>query len=340
MVDSLSLRMTRFQVRDNPDMLVEPGRISARNGDIETEIPLWTDPHGKNHYGRKAYHNGKLLNVTIDDKGARVKFSLPKVYTGNLNIEPLTKVESNIAFDKVQKILSDIGIDTDIREGIISRVDLFKNGIMENPVPYYLRLLGGLPEGTRMKKRDYGETVLFHNTQREVCLYDKVQELEKRGVVSKQHSGNILRCELRLIRGRVVKAETLIEANHLIGQWDSLEDVYLRNVNNTLSRGNTDVKSFAVEIERLEYLQSKFPGRNSFQKVVSSYGLAKLFDAFGGNEDVFFETIKSKFGINAAYRATKMFQEIGFEFGTWDTGKISGAELWGELKQKLLTKVA
>lgn len=120
----------------------------------------------------------------------RIECSLPKFFKGN-NIYSLEYWE---VLEVIRKIELELGIS--LREGIIRRIDIFKNLQTEFKPINYFRYLGDCRFFIRSVVKS---TLYYKNNSREMYLYDKISEvIAKAGNVPNEFSGkNIMRLECR-----------------------------------------------------------------------------------------------------------------------------------------------
>jgi hypothetical protein len=225
MIDSLYLTLGDYEVASAPKLRVQPAPFDAETGAQLPSCRLWST-RGGGVEGVKAYHNSDSMQVTLrpmsgggaagDGEFAplclvgsaprvlcHVNFSVPKRSGGN-NYMAVGFDESKAAVRGVERELRDIGIRTNIERATVSRLDAFRNVITDEPFPAYQRVFAQL-QAKRMQKRDYGTTYLWHNTQQECCVYDKLAEMAARKVDVTSYPQNTMRFEHRMLNGRKVR---------------------------------------------------------------------------------------------------------------------------------------
>jgi hypothetical protein len=232
MIDTLKVSLSDYEITSDADIVVQPSNFNAATGEMTGNYPLW---HTGSRYveGARAFHNSEMFNLTIkpvrptepDKMGCFVQFSVPKVATGS-NYYPTDKAGTVDALKTIQKELKSIGVKTNLKDASLSRVDTFKTVQATEPYQTYHGVLGML-QGQRMAKRDYGTTFLWSNTQQEICVYDKLAEMQQRKCDVSRLPGNSIRFEHRVLKARKVR-ETfgMRSVNDLVKLHQTLSDSY------------------------------------------------------------------------------------------------------------------
>jgi len=106
------------------------------------------------------------------------------------------------AVEAIKHDMELLGIELAVESLVLNQVDLSRQAVMPDPIPFYHPTLSAL-QGTRMKKTDYPSGVSFSNTQKQVVFYDKTEQVVKVKQVTDIPS-NMLRCEARWKKSRVI----------------------------------------------------------------------------------------------------------------------------------------
>ena len=200
MIDTLKVFIQDFTVKPDSKIVIQPSPYILGSGELTSDHPL-IESEGVSVGGSKAYLNTDKFNLTIHDKSrAFLQCSLPKVIAGD-NYKSLNKAEAEKAINSVGQELWESGFHTDINKGNISRIDTFRNVITEEPYLQYADLFRIL-RGKRKLKRDYGSTFLWHNTQEQLTIYDKIAEMKIKKVDTRNYPINTMRFEHRLLNKR------------------------------------------------------------------------------------------------------------------------------------------
>lgn len=286
MIDTIKLFIEDFTVKPDSKIVIQPSPYILGSGELTSDHPL-IESEGVSVGGAKAYLNTDRFNLTIRDKSkAFLQCSLPKVIAAD-NYKPLSKAEAEQAITSVGKDLWSSGFHTDINKSNISRIDTFRNVLTEEPYQQYADLFRVL-RGKRKLKRDYGSTFLWHNTQEQLCVYDKLAEMRIRKKDTKDYPENTMRFEHRLLNKRKAKNVLGFSAVEAIpDNWQVIKD-------KTIEAWKRDLFSFTVDdIEVLasgevEDLVRHFSNKNerylsNFYKYYGALQLSKMIspETFG-----------------------------------------------------------
>ncbi len=211
MLDTVKLCLDDFEVQPDADLELSSATVNTGTGELGAEYPLWRN--GKlTVRGTKAFHNGERVNVTFNPRREApseqalciVQFSVPKVASGG-NYYPTDARGTQEALNTVGKYLDGIGIRTNLERATVGRLDAAKTESMREPFEGYTPVLSRL-QGKRAQRRDYGSTMLWGNTQWEICGYDKREEMSRAKVSVAGLPANPLRLELRALKSQKVRS--------------------------------------------------------------------------------------------------------------------------------------
>jgi hypothetical protein len=249
MIDTLKLRLSDYSIGSKPDITIQPSAVNAATSEFRAEYPLWHD--GSRYVlGARAYHNAENFNLSIqpmspsepDSVGCFVQFSVPKVATGS-NYHPTDHKGTVEALKSIQKQLGAIGVKTNLKTANLSRVDTFKTVSAKEPYHSYHPVLAML-QGQRMAKRDYGTTFLWGNTQQEICVYDKLVEMQHRKCNVTGLPENSIRFEHRMLKAKKVRDTLQMRTvADLVAAPDHVRDTYCKVMEKQL---------FKLSIEEIE----------------------------------------------------------------------------------------
>jgi len=349
MIDTVKLLVSNYEVTRESSLQVQPATYRVSTGEEEpvSEFSLFQDTGGRLYKGSKAYLNNDKFNLTIQPfTKARngvccfVSFSIPKVYSGENNFYSVGKEGSREAIQLVEQGLSEVGFKTNLEKADISRVDTFKNIQTEEMFSSYYSLFS-LLKARRAIQRGYGTTFLLHNTQQEFCVYDKLAELQSRGLDTSRFPAQSMRFEHRLLN----KAKT--------------ERVYgFTKVKQLFSGGYEKMKAcqveewrksmFSYEVEDIVLLGSKQLeqelriyqerySRNYFDRYLRAYGAYRLA-AEAGIEVVSMALKNLESDRMKVWRAEKLLKDYKREIELMreDPGSNKTmAVLYMELKEKV-----
>lgn len=254
MLDTLKLCLEDWEIKQGAELLIQPSPVNYATGELTSHFPLWRNSKGEMEMGSKAYLNTQNLNLDIkpfsNGRGGIqcfVKFSIPKIHNGE-NYYSVGKEGTLAVLKKVEGELKEAGIKTNIEEASLSRIDTFQNVITEEPFYSYSPLFS-LLQANRKMRRDYGTTFLWSNTQQELCIYDKLTEMENRKIETSSYPAQTMRFEWRLLNKK--KIETVMgfsKVRELPAQWGELKEKH---------REIWQKDIFKMEVEEVEILASK-----------------------------------------------------------------------------------
>jgi hypothetical protein len=282
MIDTLKLRLSDYSIAKRPDIIIQPAAVNAGTCEFQAEYPLW---HDGNCYvtGARAFHNAEDFNLTIqpmspsepDSVGAFVQFSVPKVATGS-NYHPTDHKGTVQALRSIQKQLGAIGVKTNLKTANLSRVDTFKTVSAQEPYHSYHPVLAML-QGQRMAKRDYGTTFLWGNTQQEICVYDKLVEMQHRKCDVAGLPSNSIRFEHRMLKAKKVR-DTLgmRTVEDLVSAPDHVRDTYNKVMEKQLFKQSVaEIEVFAPsEVETLMMALRDAGCRDWFERSLMALAVA------------------------------------------------------------------
>ncbi len=345
MIDTLKLSLTDYKVSPGADLIVQPSSFNAATGALYSNHPLWHDG-ARYMEGSKAFHNGEDFNVTLKPMspsepgsvGCFVQFSVPKVATGD-NYYATDYKGTAAALATVEKYLRDVGVRTNIKTASLSRVDAFKTVQADEPYQAYHPILSML-EGKRMSKRDYGTTFLWANTQQEICVYDKVAEMEHRRLSVLKVPANSLRFEFRMLKPR--KVQNMLEMRSvadLLDGYDHVATVYQQHLHKQLfQRSVSDVARLSARQvkEELRYYKDVLGKRFWFNSWLMASGMrAVALDA-----DALKQAVEDVAGNReTARRAFRQIEAARLDAVALEIiapSKRPLGELYSELKSKVL----
>jgi len=343
MIDSLQLYVRDYSIEGNNNLTVQPASYNSGTGEIIGEHALFRNEEGREFKGSKAFLNTSRLNLDIKPVpfgiGCFIKFSVPKIHNGN-NFYSVGEQGTKAVVGMVEKELFDNGFHTSLNEAGISRIDTFKNIQAEEPFSSYYGLFGML-KARRAIQRGYGTTFLVHNTQQEFCIYDKLVEMESRGIKTSSFPANSIRFEHRLLNKKKV---------HSVYGFSKVEDMFLGGYevirNNQVEEWKKSLFSYSVgEVVMLGSKQLETE-MEWFKKTYKYYWFEKFLKAYGSYhlaEVAGVEVVKVALSNLEAdrlkiYRASKLLEEAKREIEM--VKKQAGTEktlsiLYQELKDKV-----
>jgi len=240
MIDTLGLTLTDYEMDADADLTLKHPTTNFRTGASGAVYPLWVS-NGCVVEAQSAHHNADNFNVDVQPIspndptmiGCLVKFSAPKVLTGE-NFRLADGKDTAKASRRMEKLLREIGIRTNIKTANICRLDAAKNLQLAEPCQNYFPVLGML-DGKRMTKRDYGTTHLWGNKSHQICAYDKIMEMQSKKHTTTGLPSNSLRIEWRLLKSAKFKDVTGMKTlKDVIENYDHIENCYRNNMEKQL----------------------------------------------------------------------------------------------------------
>jgi hypothetical protein len=287
MLDTLQVHIEDYELDSSNKLLVQPSTYEAGSGEKTFEALLWKDRGGSTVYGSKAFLNTEKLNLTVKPfpsggVGCFAKFSVPKVHNGD-NFYSVGKEGTEAVLTLVEKELSENGFHTTLREAAISRLDTFQNIQTEEPFLTYAPLFQ-LLEASRKQLRSYGTTFLWHNTQQELTVYDKLTEAALRGIDTSAYPENTMRFELRLLnKKKVEKIVGFSRAGELSQGWEELKRASIEQWEKSLFRysvGEVQVMAQSQLMGILSTFESRY-GSQYFSHFIKAMGALSIAEQVG-----------------------------------------------------------
>lgn len=347
MIDTLKLSLKEYVISGDSKLTIQPASYMAGSGEVLSEFPLFTDRGGRVFRGSKAYINTDHYNLTLQpftrgESGMAcfLQFSIPKVHHQGNNYFSVSEAGAKVVVDDIERELREAGINTPLQEANISRLDAFRNIAPDEPFSSYYGLFS-LLKARRAIQRGYGTTFLVHNTQQQFVVYDKLVEMQSRGVDVTDYT-NTMRFEHRLLNGNKVKSVYGFSSVSSLfsGGFDVIRSKERESWKKSLfSRSVEDVIVLgAQEIEtELRHYKENY-GKRYFVQFLRSYGAYHLAKYAG--VDVVKVALQ---GLEASrlkvYRAEKLLNDTKAELDMLkrDAGSDKTlATLYRELQAKVL----
>ena len=343
MLDTVKVFTTDFDVKDDAKITIQPASINYQTGEVNNRF-LFRDSSGVDVKGSRAYINDDVFNFTVkpDDMGLGVlgllQFSPPKVLTGD-NYYTLNDSQLLESFKVLQDRLDDSGIRVDLGACRVSRLDACRNAYTEYPFEVYAPLLQNITMA-RQERRDYGSTYLWHNGQRQVCVYDKNVEVNNRKGDLSNYPDNTIRFEYRLLKGRSVKRATGIETISDIKDTSTIREVYKKAMaKNIFKAGLQGVSSDNASGHDIRQWYRDNAGRKwnyEYRQDLSAYRLLRdeSLDALRADfESSYSDKKNARRALNDIVERARRYQLL-----MESAEGITYADLYQELESKVLAK--
>jgi len=363
MIDTLKFLLSSSEVKSANNLVVQPARFLPATGEIIGDFPLFIDTKGQKITGAKAFYNDDKVNVSIfpayeflkENKEEQLNFnysqiikdswhgqifvqvSLPK-FLKNSNIESLSKNESMLSIEKLQKYLEKkVGIKTNIFKSNVSRLDVFLNLKTKYNFLNYGCILSGLNLKRKTKFEFAGTTFLFKNKSSQICIYDKIKEQINQGITLNINF-NLMRIELRFLKKSKFKYEFgFTDIENVFTSYEVIKKKYKDRINENLFK--YDVKELEDNLrlseksvsDLLNYFEN-LSKRFSFDKFIKSLVLNNLSASEIKEIEIYISKIDNRF--RKSYLSNKMkklsFQKILIE----KTKDVSNLKLYKEIRDK------
>jgi hypothetical protein len=254
------------------------------------------------------------------------------------NYYPASSYGAARALRVVEKYLADIGIKTNLKSAAVSRLDAFRVAVCSEPFDAYQPVFATL-QGRRMRRRDYGRTMLWENTLQEICAYDKLEEMR-----SNKHSveglpPNSLRFEIRALKMQKVRAWlSFRDAGELLGNLDHVEHQYRAAMEKQLFKGEVTQASKLTQGQVHDQLVAV--KEHYGQLRLEKYLLAVAYNALGSDIEVLKAAIAELApSRQAAYKMNKQLEAAKLDATATcilGSSRRPLGELYTELREKVL----
>jgi len=335
-VDTLKLHLTDFEIDRDAHLLIQYGLF-----DLATQEQEQKQLYKRGDFeilGAKAFLNTQTYNFTLTQYGAFAQFSAPKLFYGHndesLNADGLAQVTHTLETDLRQN-----GVRTDLLKADISRLDIFKQEQTRYITSDY-RDVFTLLSGRRQQKRDYGESFLFYNSQRETMFYDKQIEQGIRDGLKDLSASHTLRGESRLLTKKAVNRSGLVTLSDLQKDYDVINDIHSRNMKDIFTvksfESGADLYLTSSDVEReLLYIKQLYGtlGLSQVRRYISQYGLKYILENYSAER---FINVACSLSDNKNLRDLKAKLDKYFRTETLGAKSLPSKQrqLYDELRQK------
>ncbi len=308
MLDTLSIGTSEFDISRENKLIM---RVDTYN---ETNTSF-----------KKYFFNSEEIYLTIDDKGLRLHFSLPKLLYKN-NFYPIKEKDFQIAIDNLDERIRDLGVITDLKSFKVMRLDIFKNVMSDYNFNIYSDILRSL-ELKRTHKRDYIDGFLSSNTNREICFYNKIKEMrENKERFTDIKEEKIIRGELRLLKHREVKKNNITLLKEIPDKWSDLKEVYKQYISEVFKGDmNGDIDKETIILEMIKKEKKK-----AFDKF-------KYIPLFNIERDKLKQALSDVYQKRDVYYILKKIDRDKKELGKYFKS-LEYRKLYNEIKDKFLSE--
>lgn len=186
-----------------------------------------------------------------DSIACYVQFSVPRVAWKGSNAWPINAMVLSYVMTRVEEMVREAGLEADLRGAKITRCDLNRNMVLDEPFASYGPLMKRL-DVPRAKMRSYvhdtdaGGSRISGSVATGICnsnkthalvFYDKLIEQEQQGRATQGLPPNLARLELQVKRGKNVRKKLgIATVQDLLDRWEHLPALYEAHVLDTLFR--------------------------------------------------------------------------------------------------------
>jgi len=245
---------------------------------------ITTDKKGVEYFGNKMFLQTDSTIIDINSKGVLVVFNPCKLkhpYKLNSDLTTIT--------DTIKTEVLKAGIDLDLENCGVARIDLTKQAEMEQPVHVYNSAFGYL-RGKRLVSKSYPSGYYFGNKSTESVFYDKGVEMVYKFKMQIPES-NFMRAEVKYKRTKNVITELNCKTyqallNTDVSQLNSSYNNYLnKRVFSKMHDGEQLTLNFTNEVELLKGYLAKHP-RGGITKYLFNLGIDTAIEMFGSLEGI------------------------------------------------------
>lgn len=298
-IDKIDLQTTDFGVKKIDRSIFGINSNTKQGG---SELPIYSDLTGNKIEANGYYHNGKIASYNVNKHGLMISFNPSNKYHPFNLIS--TGTQLNDVIESVKSEMSEIGILANIETAKLTRVDVTRNAILNNPFQTYMPSLR-LLKGKRQSNTEYPDGYLIKNKQHQTIFYDKSLKLQidKAPVIIPT---NMARGEVRATKNKSVNRH--FEINNLSDLLetapDQINSFYKDYLNSIIFKrvdfGEQSVIDFESEIKLYHTLKKQRPKGyfNDWLQICSIDTLLKLFGSIRGIEMFLIECGESRMTIH------------------------------------------
>ena len=254
------------------------------------------------------------------------------------NLHPITQSQARMAFDHLAAILKQDGIEVDLFNAYLCRVDLFKNINLDRPYECYNGLMRAL-RANKLKKYYHENSLYFANTLRIINIYDKTRELKEKRKYETEHP-NIMRIEYRMIKKQKCTSELHYSTlGELIDNWNDLDRIFTEIIDKLFFKNAKYAKNNKKrnELDELLYFYTQ-PTRSPFNAFLMAKGAEHVLAKLGDSSVLQRELIQNSLGA-APSRNMKKFEESLLQSQYAHESGTTIGEMYTEIYNKLMSPV-
>lgn len=257
---------------------------STKQGRADLPL-LLTDSTGTPIYANSIYHNSQFAQYSINQVGLQVQFNPSKAkHPYHL---AATGKEFSDTVKSIRQEMAAIGINTNLDQMKLVRLDLAKQAEMSNPFGNYIDAFRMLKGKRAKEQRQYPSGYIVGNTRWQTIGYDKGEELKQHKYTIPEK--NLMRLESRWLKGQSVSAQfhlaTLPELADLTP--GELNSIYVAHLNTRYFpkqfEGDQMIMDFETVIDQMKTAQNRY-GKGWLFKYLSAINVDTFLQQVGGLE--------------------------------------------------------
>ena len=295
----------------------------------------------KEAHGSTFKVEGGLYKIFGGPKDQYLFTVFPRVLNPRHNLNPYNKDQAKLALNKLYNSLCEDGIELELENSLLSRVDLFKNIYLNHPFESYTPLFETL-RASRLKKLPHESSWYFNNTLRGIIIYDKKGQMKDTQKIEKSNT-SIVRFEYRMKKRQKCKNDLPFDTfGELIDGWDSLPSIYHKLMTEFIFKSadkysvkKCDAKS---DLDELIWFHDNF-SRRWFEKYLLVNGASKVMEKVGDIDLVHRELIDNSLS-SYPMRQIKILNSYLLMNGEKSQYGASVREMYDEIRSELLKPVA
>ena len=332
MLDKLKIRLKDFEV--NQDSLRD-ARIWGFKSDTGKIIKYYSNVgFGVVEY----YPDGEVLIIQFNPYQEQIGVS-------NISHKVIMNADENI-----KERLRALGVSCHIEQGELSRLDLCRDAYLDYPVCSYQEVIKDLPF-SRMKLQAYNDGFILKNTQHQLCMYNKIQQLKKDNKIDKEavfnwSQYNVLRAEIRLFKNRKIKDYTGLQRyEDVISNLDYMPDVYNKYQKKEVFKMNKrSCTTKSVDANIINKIENALGNEGKIKEIAIWRALSgDFFEQIKGNGGVEYVVSKIAESMNLSrmqksrlrLKLREMLQVSKFSQNSRE--QVANIQLYKELKNKLVS---
>ena len=254
------------------------------------------------------------------------------------NLHPITQSQARMAFDHLAAILKQDGIEVDLFNAYLSRVDLFKNINLDKPYECYNGLMKAL-RANKLKKYNHENSWYFTNTLRQVIIYDKTRELKEKRKYETEHP-NIMRVEYRMKKKQKCASDLHYSTlGELIDNWNDLDRIFTEIIDKLFFKDAKYAKNNKKrnELDELLYFYAQ-PTRSPYNEYLMAKGAEHVLAKLGDSMIFLRELTHNSLGA-APSRNMKRFEKSLLQSQYAHESGTTIGEMYTEIYTKLMSPV-